>query len=209
MAAIKSVPCHTVKNCWVACKILTMQQMLELETGERHNYRSKSNATVATAGVSKQDIDELSAMLSKLGKSLAQDGHDAVKMIEAVDLIDMELEREVFDPPSGEVDMNEEDDEPMRVLESEEHAITLREAGDVDDKEPPPPLTLIQAKDMSERLFAFVSDNCALVTQAGTRMHADYVDMADTLRFAIQRMSTSNNTRQTSISEFFSNTMSS
>ncbi len=142
MAALKSVPCHTVKNCWVACKILTMQQMLELETGDRHNYRSKSNAAAAAGGVSQQDIDELSAMLSKLGKSLAQDGHDAVKMIEAVDLIDMELERDVFDPPSGEVDMSEEDDEPMGVLDSEEHAIILREVGDVDDKEPPPPLTL-------------------------------------------------------------------
>jgi len=52
-------------------------------------------------------------MLSKLGKSLAQDGHDAVKMIEAVDLIDMELEREVFDPPSGEANMNEGDVEPI------------------------------------------------------------------------------------------------
>ena len=77
-----------------------MQQILELETRERHNYRSKSNAAGGTTRVSKQDIDELAAMLSNLGKSLAQDGHDAVKMIEVVDLIDMELEREVFDPPS-------------------------------------------------------------------------------------------------------------
>ncbi len=76
-------------------------------------------------------------VIKKLGKSLAEDGRDAVKIIEDVDLIDMELEREVFDPLSGEVDMNEEDGEPMRVLESEEHAITLREVGDVDDKEPP------------------------------------------------------------------------
>ena len=125
---------------------------------------SKSSAAAATYEVSKQDIDELSAILSKLSKSLAQDSHDAVKMIEAVDLIDMEVEREVFDPLSGEVDMNEEDLEPMRVLESEEHAITLRDAGDVDNKEHPPPLTLIQDKDVSERLFAFVSDNCAFVT---------------------------------------------
>jgi hypothetical protein len=108
MAALKSVSCHTVKNGWVACKILTMHQILELETGERHNYMSESNAATATFGVSKQAIDELSAMLSKLGKSLAQNGHDVVKMIETVDLIDTELEREVFDPPNGEVNMDEE-----------------------------------------------------------------------------------------------------
>ncbi len=62
---------------------------------------------------------------------------------------------------------------------------------------------------MSEKLFAFVSENCALVKQAGTRMHVDYVDMAYNLRLAIQRMSKSTNTRQASISEFFPNNLSS
>jgi hypothetical protein len=107
-------------------------------------------------------------MLSTLGKLLAKDGHDVVKMVNAVDLIDMELEGEVFNPPGEELDINEAGLAPMRVLESELPAITFREAGDVDDKDPPPLLTLFQFKDMSERLFAFASDNSALVTQAGT-----------------------------------------
>jgi hypothetical protein len=189
--------------------------MQDLETGQRHNSRSRVTATAATAGVSPQDIEDLSSMLAKLGRSLSRDAHGCVQMIEAEDLIDMELEREVFDPPTTEIDTseqdqeNDDDDGHMGVLESEENAISIWEGGDVDEKDPPPLLTLSQAKDVSEKLFAFVSENCALVKQAGTRMHADYVDMADTIRFAIQRMSKSTNTRQASISEFFSNTVSS
>jgi hypothetical protein len=76
----------------------------------------------------------------------------------------------------------EDDDEAMRVLLCEEHGIDTFEDGHVDDKDPKPTITLAQAKDMSEKLFAFVSENCALVKQAGTKLNADYVDMADTLR---------------------------
>ena len=100
MAALKSVSSDTVRNCWIACKILTLHQMQDLETGERHNSRSKVTATAATAGVSTQDIEDLSSMLAKLGRSLSRDAHGCVHMIEAADLIDMELEREVFDPPT-------------------------------------------------------------------------------------------------------------
>ncbi len=137
-------------------------------------------------------------------------------MIEAVDLIDMELEKEVFHPPATEGGMieqdcdNEDDEEAMRVvLTCEEHGIDTFEDGDVDEKDPKPIITLAQAKDMSEKLFAFVGENCALVKQDGTKLCADYVGMADTLRFTIQRMSASRNTRQTSISEYFSSTVSS
>ncbi len=82
---------------------------------------------------------------------------------------------------------NDDDDGHMGVLESEENAISICEGGDVDEKDPPPLLTLSQAKDVSEKLFVFVNENFALVKQAGPRMHADYVDMADTLRFAQKR----------------------
>jgi hypothetical protein len=134
-------------------------------------------------------------------------------MIEAVVLIDMELEREVFGPHAIEGGMieqdcdYEDDEEAMRGLTCEEHGIDTFEDGDVDDKDPNPTITLAQAKVMSEKLFAFVSENCALVKQGGTKLNADYVDMADTLRFTIQRMSSSRNTRQTSI--YFSNIVSS
>ena len=216
MAAMKSVHSHTVKNCWIACKILTLPQMQELESGERHNNRTKSIVTDAVAGVSSQEIEELSSMLSKLGKCLSQEKSKVVSMVDAVDLIDMELEREVFDPPATgdgviDPDSDNEGDEgaAMEVLTGEEHGIDTFEEGDVDEKDPTPTITLAQAKDMSEKLIAFVSEHCALVKQAGTKLNADYMDMADTLRFTIQRMSSSRNTRKTSISEYFSNTVSS
>jgi hypothetical protein len=170
----------------------------------------------AVAGVSHQEIEELSAMLLNLGKRLSQRNNHAISMIEAVDLIDMELEREVFDPPATEGGMieqdcdYEDDEKAMRVLTCEEHDMDTFEDGDVDDKDPKPTITLAQAKALSEKLFAFVNENCALVKQANTKLNnADYVDMADILRFTIQRMSSSRNTRQTSISEYFSNTVSS
>ena len=71
-----------------------------------------------------------------------------------------------------------------------------------------PTLSLAQAKQYSERLFNFVSENNPLIMQAGTSRSADYVSMADSLRFAISRMSISNNTRQTSISEFMTGSTS-
>ena len=83
----------------------------------------------------------------------------------------------------------------MGVLESEDNAISIWEGGDDDEKDPPLLFTLSQAKEVSKKMFAFVSENCALVKQAGTRMHVDYVDIAGILSFAIQRMSKSTNTR--------------
>ncbi len=69
-------------------------------------------------------------MLAKLGRSLSRDdAHGCVQMIEVEDLIDMELEREVFDPPTTEMDTseqdqeNDDDDGHMGVLASEENAI--------------------------------------------------------------------------------------
>jgi riboflavin synthase len=69
----------------------------------------------------------------------------------------------------------------MAVLIGEEHVIDTFEEENVDEKDPTPTITLAQAKDMSEKLFAFVSENCALVKQAGTKLNADYVDMANTI----------------------------
>ena len=104
---------------------------------------------------------------------------------------------------------NEGDEEAaMAVLTCEEHGIDTFEEGDVNEKDPIPTITLAQANYMSEKLFTFVSESCALAKQAGTKLNADYVDMDDTIRFTIQRMSTSCNTRQASISEYFSNTVS-
>jgi hypothetical protein len=89
-----------------------------------------------------------------------------------------------------------------------ETAYAPREVGEVDEKEPAPTLSLAQAKELSDELFYFASDNNILVIQAGASRSADYVSVADTLRVAIQRMNVSKNTRQTSIYEFMTGSTS-
>ncbi len=150
-------------------------------------------------------------MVSKLGKCLSQDKSHDVSMVDAVDLIDIELERDVFDLPAtgrGVIDHdsdNEGDEEAaMAALTCEEHGIDTFEERGVDEEDPTPKITLAKAKDMSEKSFEFVSENCALDKQAGTKLNADYMDMADIIRFTIQRMSISQNTREASISEYYS-----
>ena len=209
ITSLKAIPPHTVANCWVACKILTLNQMHDLETGIRHGYRDDLTRAQATAGVSQAVIDELSSLLMNLGKSLAVDKNNPLQMIEAVDLLDLEAEREVFDMcgPGDEIE-DEEDEVALPMLEGENNVINLIEVGEVDEQEPMPTLSLAQAKQYSERLFNFVSENNPLIMQSGTSRSADYVSMADSLRFAINRMSISNNTRQTSISEFMTGSTS-
>ena len=79
---------------------MTLPQMQELETEEKHNNTIKSIVKDAVAVVSHQKIEELSSMLSKIVKCLSQDKSHVVSMIDAVDLIDMQLERNVFDLPA-------------------------------------------------------------------------------------------------------------
>jgi hypothetical protein len=209
ITSLKAIPPNTVANCWIACKILTLNQMHDLETGIRHGYRDDLTRAQATAGVSQEVIDELSSLLMNLGKSLAVNKNYPLQMIEAVDLLDLEAEREVFDMcgPGDEIE-DEEDEVALPLLEGENNVINLSEVGEVDEQEPMPTLSLAQAKQYSERLFNFVSENNPLIMQAGTSRSADYVSMADSLRFAINRMSISNNTRQTSISEFMTGSTS-
>jgi hypothetical protein len=189
--------------------------MHDLEIGVRRNNRDSSTRAHATAGVSQEVIDELSSLLSNLGKSLAVNKSNPIPMLEAVELLDMELEREVFEHHSvvgdmeadGESDVND-NEYKTSMLEGETNAIKLCEVGEVDDKEPSPTMSLAQAKDMTEKLFNFVSENNLLIIQAGTSRSADYVGMADALRFAIQRMNISKATRQTSMSEFMTGSTS-
>ena len=59
------------------------------------------------------------------------------------------------------------------MLEGENNVINLSEVGEVDEQEPMPSLSLAQAKQYSERLFNFVSENNPLIMQAGTSRSAD------------------------------------
>ena len=60
----------------VSREILIVQQKLDLEEkGERHNSNSNILAIAAIVVVSQQYIDDLSTMLSKPGRLLAQEGY--------------------------------------------------------------------------------------------------------------------------------------
>ncbi len=65
------------------------------------------------------------------------------------------------------------------LLTCEETDIATFEEGDVNEKDPTFRITLAQAKDMWEKLFAFGREISALVKQAGTKMNADFVNMAE------------------------------
>ena len=171
--------------------------MHDLEVGVRRSRRESLTSSHATTGVSDEVIDELSSHLANLGKSLAVNKNHPIPMLEAVELLDMELEREVFEHHSvmGEMesvdsDVDEEDDDgiPSLMLEGETNVIKLIEEDEVDNKEHALTLTLAQAKDLTEKLFYLVSEDNLLIIQAGTSRSADYMSMAVTLRFSINRM---------------------
>lgn len=82
--------------------------------------------------MSRQDFDELSELLAKMGTNLARDGCNEIQMVDPVDLIDMELEREVFDPPEDAEDVEDSEDSEgkedvaLAVLH-EDNAISVKE----------------------------------------------------------------------------------
>jgi len=67
---------------------------------------------------------------------------------------------------------------------------------------------LAKAKDFTEKLFNFVSENSLLLFQAGTSRSAYDMSMADSFYFPIHRMNVSKSMRQTSISEFMTGSAS-
>ena len=73
--------------------------MHELETEHRHNNWSSSTTAQASAGVSPQTMEDLNTLLGKLSVGLSNNLEEPVQMADAVDLIDLPFEREVFDPP--------------------------------------------------------------------------------------------------------------
>ena len=80
--------------------------MHDLEIGVRRNNRDSSTRAHATTWVSQEVIDELSSLLSNLGKSLAVNKSNPIPRLEAVELLDMaELESEVFEHHSVVGDM--------------------------------------------------------------------------------------------------------
>ncbi len=95
-------------------------------------------------------------------------------MIEAVELLDLEAERDVFENygPGDEI-KDEKNEVALPMLEGENKVINLIEVGEVDEQEPMPTLSLSQAKQYSERLFNFVSENNPRIMQASTSRSVD------------------------------------
>ncbi len=83
------------------------------------------------------------------------------------------------------------------VLGNDSNANAFTEVGDVIEKELASGITLAQAQQLSEKLYAFVRENNHLISQGDNGGREDYLFMADALRGAIQRMSTSTAIPQT------------
>jgi len=110
MWALSQEPATSVAYCRISTRILSMLQIEDLRTGGRHNGRAArgevpNSSTTVPAAI----IDELSELLSGLGKPLASDKDHPVKMIEAAEVVDQPMERKVFDPPEGESSQDEVD----------------------------------------------------------------------------------------------------
>ena len=216
MALVETSP-EVVKNCWVTTKILTPAMNQELATGVRHNNRAARDESSANpkACVPESVIDELSSMLTNLGKSLSSNPDQPVAMVDVVDMLDLPLEREVFDPPAmideevvgEELAVEETPNESASANEDmdqpDPNMIALEDV-DVDDLEPSSkPVTLEEGRAAVETLFAFLTENAEGVERA-TPSGFNALFSVDTVRFALQRMCTSAATRQQSIKRYFS-----
>ena len=191
----------------MATKILTPVQMHELETGIKRGNREASIAASAIAGVTSEQMDELTNLLAKLGTSLAAEPDKPVEMADAFDLLDMEAEREVTEPPAIGARLADEsanDEELSEDLpgDCQEGIIALVDEGDIDEMEPPRVISLRQAKDVCNQLYAFVSENAVEVARAGTQESIDYMRHIDIVRAAIHRMTVTTSHRQSNITTF-------
>jgi hypothetical protein len=84
------------------------------------------------------------------------------------------------------------------ALGNDSNANAFTQVGDaIIEKELASGITLAQAKHLSEKLYAFVSENNHLISQADNSGREDYLFMADALRVAIQRMNTTTAIPQT------------
>eukprot|EP00873_Tetraselmis_striata_P038600 jgi/Tetstr1/458864/TSEL_004373.t1 len=138
---------------------------------------------------------------------LAADVSKPVRMVDAVDLLDMPLEREVFEPPAQAA---ADTDEPEETVDEIEHTeddnvamVPLDMDVDVDEMEPERAPTLQEVRGLVEKVFLFVTENAERVN--ASVMVRDYNSLfaVDILREGLAAMHTSNRTRQASVREFF------
>lgn len=216
MSALGMVSPSTIRNCWIKTQILTPTQAQDLATGERHNRRMAYNESASNpnACVPESVIEELADLLANLGKGLSVDPQVPVQMLEAVELLDLPMERVVTDPPetvfnqdSGATDGSQDD-----IEETEDPTLGSSYPGelidmddtDLNDLEPDTPhVTLQKAREAAETLYTFVSLNHDLIDKAAAARDFNSLLKADTMRYALQRMHTTVSTRQASLFEFF------
>eukprot|EP00873_Tetraselmis_striata_P032869 jgi/Tetstr1/453133/TSEL_040155.t1 len=183
--------------------------MEDLATGVRHNNRVAFHESRANVNASVSDVllDELNGMLSALSVGLAADVSKPVRMVDAVDLLDMPLEREVFEPPAQAA---ADTDEPEETVDEIEHTeddnvamVPLDMDVDVDEMEPERAPTLQEVRGLVEKVFLFVTENAERVN--ASVMVRDYNSLfaVDIMREGLAAMHTSNRTRQASVREFF------
>ena len=109
-------------------------------------------------------------------------------MADPVDILDLAMEREVFDPPVATTDEMENrsgsvGEEPADPDEA--HMIPMDATEDVDEIEPTKRvLKLSEAKEAAESLFAFVSENRELIDKGDTGSNSSLY-MMDRLRYKI------------------------
>eukprot|EP00873_Tetraselmis_striata_P037157 jgi/Tetstr1/457421/TSEL_004207.t1 len=98
----------------------------------------------------------MAGMLSALSVGLAADVSKPVRMVDAVDLLDMPLEREVFEPPAQAA---ADTDEPEETVDEIEHTeddnvamVALDMDVDVDEMEPERAPTLQEVRGLVEKV---------------------------------------------------------
>lgn len=196
------------RNCWVKSKILSLVQLEELRTGVRHNNRAAQDERGST--LPDQVIDDLSDLLSQLGRALSTDPSRPIKMAEPADLCDMPEERVVIELPSdGNNDDGSADEMPaanhMEVDDDDDDSPTQVETNediDVDEYAPDLPVfTLAEARYAVDRLYEFAAVNADYIQKRHSNV--DHLQNIALLRLAVQSMVITSNARQAHITNFF------
>lgn len=139
-------------------------------------------------------IDELNKLICQLGKSLASDKSNLVRMAEAAEIVDLPMERRIDELEDGEPSEEEDgaatagSERPDDALDSNEDGditggemIDVREVGgEVSDFEPETVIgSLEEVRHSSEKLFDLISESSQHVDSAAMMMHFNIVTAMD------------------------------
>ena len=186
-------------------KILSPTQAEDLRSGVRRNNRVASDEA---SGLPSHIVDELSDMLKKMGQRMALPDHPPVQMASLNELLDIVEERVIEEPPAVEVIANVGDEVEVDH-DGEDVQDDFESEVEVNDVEPPPPLSLCEAREYANRLFEFVTISKDFIKRAGTSSSRDYPRDLDVLSQALANVRETSSTRQTSLLSWMSRAPSS